>query len=75
VPVLEVLNVTTAVSNLIREEKLFQIRSIMQTGRSQGMCTLEDSLDDLIKKQLITRKDAVRYAIDKERFVATRAKP
>jgi twitching motility protein PilT len=44
VPALEVLFVKPSVSNLIREEKTFQIRSMMQTGRSEGMTLLDDSL-------------------------------
>ena len=41
VPALEVLVVNKAVSNLIRENKTFQIRSILQTGAAQGMCLLD----------------------------------
>jgi len=52
---IEVLMNTHAVSNLIREGKTFQIPSIMQTGRSQGMITFEMYAQDLVKRGLITQ--------------------
>jgi twitching motility protein PilT len=68
IPVLEVLYVKPSVSNLIREEKTFQIRSIMQTGRADGMCLLDDSLHDLVKSGQITKQEARRHAEDPKRF-------
>ena len=47
VPVLEVLISTPSVSNLIREGKVFQIPSIMQTGKKYGMIQMNDSFTDL----------------------------
>jgi len=52
---IEVLMNTHAVGNLIREAKTFQIPSIMQTGRSQGMITFEMYANDLVKRGLITQ--------------------
>lgn len=54
----EVLIVTHAVSNLIREAKTHQIYSSIETGAKHGMCTLESSLADLVKARLITIEDA-----------------
>ncbi|MCU0696715.1 MAG: type IV pilus twitching motility protein PilT, partial [Myxococcaceae bacterium] len=68
IPVLEVLYVKPSVSNLIREEKTFQIRSIMQTGRSDGMCLLDDSLAELVKSGQVTKAEARRHAEDPKRF-------
>lgn len=68
IPVLEVLYVKPSVSNLIREEKTFQIRSIMQTGRADGMCLLDDSLHELVKSGQITKVEARRHAEDPKRF-------
>jgi twitching motility protein PilT len=48
VAALEVLVVTSAVSNLIREGKTFQLPSLMQVGKNVGMVTLNDSLIDLV---------------------------
>jgi twitching motility protein PilT len=65
VAALEVLLVNTAISNLIREGKTFQIPSMMQVGRAAGMVTLNDALLDLVKKNLITQEEAYLKAVDK----------
>ncbi len=62
---LEVLLVNSAISNLIREGKTFQINSMMQVGRAQGMVTLNDALADLVKKGQITPDEALVRAVDK----------
>lgn len=68
VAALEVLYVKPAISNLIREEKTFQIRSVMQTGRSEGMMLLDDSIADLVKSGQVTKETARRFAEDPKRF-------
>jgi len=62
---LEVLIVTSAVSNLIREAKTFQIQSMMQVGKNIGMVTLNDALMDLVTKKLVAPEEAHAKAIDK----------
>jgi twitching motility protein PilT len=59
----EVLLCTSGVSNLIREGKTFQIPSIMQTGRGQGMVTLNDALLELVKKKLVEPKEAYMKSV------------
>ncbi|MHA6483631.1 type IV pilus twitching motility protein PilT [Paenibacillus sp. strain BS8-2] len=54
----EVLVNTPAVANLIRSEKVYQIRSTMQTGRSFGMQTIEMSLRELVQSGRVTRAAA-----------------
>jgi len=68
VPALEVLIVNKAISNLIRENKTFQIRSVLQTGAAQGMCLLDSSLEALVKQGVITREEALRHAEEPKRF-------
>ncbi len=68
VPACEVLFVKPSVSNLIRDEKTFQIRSVMQTGRADGMALLDDSLADLLKAGVITKDTARRNSEDPKRF-------
>ena len=51
VAALEVLIVTSAISNLIREAKTFQIQSMMQVGKAIGMVTLNDALMDLVDQE------------------------
>ena len=65
---LEVLLATTAVSNLIREGKTFQIPSLMQVGKGSGMITLNDALFELIKRGEVTPEEAFSHAIDKAGF-------
>jgi twitching motility protein PilT len=62
----EVLIVTPAVRNLIREQKVEQIYLAMQTGGKFGMQTLNQSLYDLYVKRSITYKTAVDNSIDPE---------
>jgi twitching motility protein PilT len=70
VAALEVLIVTPAISNLIREGKTFQIPSAMQTGRNHGMVMLNDALFDLVQNGLVEPKDAYLKAVDKTGFEA-----
>jgi len=65
---LEVLIVTPAVANLIREGKTFQIPSMMQTGRNVGMITLNDALLELVRSDKVEMKEAYYKAVDKEDF-------
>jgi twitching motility protein PilT len=66
----EILICGRAVSNLIREAKTFQIPSIMQTGRSQGMTTLNQSLLDLVRADLVEPQEAYDKAVQKDEFKA-----
>jgi twitching motility protein PilT len=70
VAALEVLVCNKAVGNLIRDNKTFQIRSVLQTGSSHGMCLLDASLADLVKNKVITREEAMRQADDPTKFAA-----
>ena len=65
VAALEILIVTSAISNLIREGKTFQIQSMMQVGKAIGMVTLNDALMDLVTRKLVTPEEAYGKAIDK----------
>jgi twitching motility protein PilT len=65
VAALEVLLTNGAISNLIREGKTFQIPSMMQVGRAQGMVSLNDALADLVRKGLVTPEEASLRAVDK----------
>ncbi len=64
VAAVEALVANPAVRNLIREGKIFQIQSIMQTGGRQGMITMDASLKRLYDEGEITREDALTYAVD-----------
>ena len=65
----EILLVTPAISNLIREGKTFQIPSIMQTSKRLGMITMNDALLDLVERRLVEPKEAYMRSVDKGAFV------
>jgi twitching motility protein PilT len=62
---LEILIGNSAVANLIREGKTFQIPSIMQTGKNLGMQLLNEALLDLVKKKLVDPSEAYGKSVDK----------
>ena len=62
----EVLIANSAVRNLIREQKIEQIPTIIQTGGKFGMVTMNQSLVDLYKKQKISYQEAVNRSPDPE---------
>ncbi len=64
----EILLTNPAISNLIRESKVFQINSVLQTSRKLGMVTLNDALIDLVDGNLVEPKEAYMKAIDKPNF-------
>ncbi|MFL6197573.1 MAG: type IV pilus twitching motility protein PilT [Thermoanaerobaculia bacterium] len=68
VPAIEVLVCNKAVGNLIRDNKTFQIKSVLQTGAIHGMCLLDASLADLVKNKVITREEAARNADEPAKF-------
>ena len=65
VPVLEVLIGIPSVANLIREAKIFQIPSIMQTGKKYGMCLMNESFSDLVKRKVVDPQEAYAKTLDK----------
>ncbi len=65
VAALEILLGSSAVANLIREGKTFQIPSIMQTARRQGMVTMNDSLFHLAKEGQVEPLEAYMKSVDK----------
>jgi len=65
VAALEVLVSSPAVSNLIREGKMHQIASSMQTGKAAGNRLLNDSLADLVSRGVVDSEEALSKAVDK----------
>jgi len=64
----EIMIGTPAIRNLIREDKVAQMYSAIQTGLGVGMQTLDQCLKDLLAKGLINRQDARDKAKSKEEF-------
>ncbi|WP_028586947.1 type IV pilus twitching motility protein PilT [Desulfocurvus vexinensis] len=68
VAALEILVGVPAVRNLIRENKTFQINSVMETGRKFGMQTLDDEILKLLNQRVIDPNEAYEKAVDKAKF-------
>jgi twitching motility protein PilT len=66
---LEIMLCTPAIRSLIREDKVAQIYSCIQTGNAMGMQTLDQHLRKLVEQQLISRETAKEAANSKELFV------
>ena len=64
----EIMIGTPAIRNLIREDKVAQMYSAIQTGQAHGMQALDQCLQELLKKGLITKQDARARAQNKEVF-------
>ncbi len=64
----EVLNITPAVRNLIREGKVYQIPNILQNTAEDGMISMERSLAELVKKDLVDYEEAKSRASNKNIF-------
>lgn len=64
----EIMLGTPAIGNLIREAKTFQITSIIQTAKKDGMQLMDQHLLDLLKTKQVNADEAYRCAIDKKQF-------
>jgi len=62
----EIMIANPAIRNLIRENKVAQMYSVIQTGQNQGMQTLDQCLLDLVRAHRITRDEALRRAQNKD---------
>lgn len=64
----EIMIGTPAIRNLIRENKIAQMYSAIQTGQQFGMQTLDQCLNELVSKGLVTRQEAAIKAVNKSAF-------
>src|SRR6202165_1890119 len=65
----EIMIGTPAIRNLIREAKVAQMYSSIQTGGGLGMQTLDQNLLELVKRNLISMPEARNKAANKETFI------
>lgn len=63
----EMMFINSAISNLIREGRTANIGQAIQTGMNQGMITLDKSIDDLLRRGIITQRTAAEYSADLSR--------
>lgn len=66
IPVFEIMKTNNAVQNMIREDKLHQLDSVMMSGAAEGMCTMDGSLLKLYTQGRITRETAMVYCSNYE---------
>jgi twitching motility protein PilT len=64
----EIMIGTPAIRNLIREDKVPQMYSAIQTGGAVGMQTLDQNLQDLLRRGQITKSEALPRAVNKDLF-------
>ncbi len=69
VAALEIMLCNAALKHMIREDKIAQMVSVLQTGREEGMFTLDQHLAELVKNQVVAVETARGYAVDKSKFV------
>jgi len=66
----EIMIANSAIRNLIREAKVPQMYSVIQTSHGKGMQTLDQHLQDLVRNRIITMDTARNVAVDKSKFVS-----
>ena len=66
IPVFEIMKTNNAIQNMIREDKLHQLDSVMMSGANEGMCTMDGSLMKLYQQGRITRETAMVYCMNYE---------
>jgi len=64
----EIMIGTPAIRNLIREDKIAQMYSAIQTGMSNGMQTMDQCLQNLVNRGMISKQAAMEKAVDKNQF-------
>jgi twitching motility protein PilT len=65
----EIMIGTPAIRNLIRENKVAQMYSSIQTGQQYGMQTLDQNLQEIVKRGLVTVAEARVKAANKDNFI------
>ena len=66
---LELMVCNAALRHLIREDKITQMVSVLQTGRHEGMFTLDQHLEELVKTNVVSVETAQQYAVEKNKFL------
>lgn len=68
VPAMEIMMNTTAVSNVIRENKTYELPNIIHTSSSGGMVSLDQSMAQLVKAGQVKIEDVLQYIVDHDTF-------
>ncbi|EKD27944.1 MAG: hypothetical protein ACD_79C00489G0001 [uncultured bacterium] len=65
---LEVLLFDPAISAIVRQNQLHQLASMIQTGKSRGMCLMDESIMELFKQNKISKETAFAFSEDKTKL-------
>ena len=68
-PAFEIMVVNSAIRNLIRENKIYQIENIIQTSISLGMQTMDMSLHELYKNKKISKENALLHSVNQQQML------
>jgi twitching motility protein PilT len=68
VPAIEILMNNPAVRNIIRDGKTEQLQNIVETSKKEGMCTLDQSLKNLVQGGIVTLEEAWPHVVDQKTF-------
>ena len=68
IPAFEIMHVTPAIRNMIRESKTFQIDSVIQTSATEGMISMDGYIANLYKYGKISKETAFKYAMNSEQM-------
>ncbi len=68
VPAMEIMMNTTAVSNVIRENKTYELPNIIHTSSSEGMVSLDQSMANLVKLGQVKVEDVLQFIADHDTF-------
>lgn len=68
VPAMEIMMNNTAVSNVIRESKTYELPNIIHTSAASGMVSLDHSLSQLVRDNIVKLEDALAYVTDHDVF-------
>ncbi len=66
VPACEIMFANSAIKNLIRENKIHEIPSVIETSGEKGMLPLNSSLSDLVNRGIVSKEAALRYSFNPE---------
>ena len=70
IPACEIMFANPAVNNLIRENKIHEIPSVIETSREDGMISLNQSLHDLVINKKISQEIALKYSLDPKDLIS-----
>lgn len=68
-PAFEIMYLNSAIQNMIRENKIYQIDSVIASGREEGMMSMDNSLVSMVKEGVITSETAKTYASNRELMI------